>query len=141
MEELVQELLKARQSLREGDSEEATEAMWRVRLDAAFGDDEAGQGRESDDGGYCWRREAAGARIFVQIDGASGAAEAEEDGFREADCEQIGEEAMVDAAGVASNFQRMVRIADSTGIPLGDYLEERSAEVREQLDLGRFQGA
>ena len=46
---------------------------------------------------------------------------------------------MVDAAAVASNFQRMVRIADATGIPLGEGLEAMSQEVREELDLGRFQ--
>ena len=50
-------------------------------------------------------------------------------------------EAMVDAAAVASNFERMDRIADSTGIPLGEGLEAMSLEVREELDLGRFQTA
>ena len=47
----------------------------------------------------------------------------------------MGSEAMVDAAGVASNFQRMVRIADATGIPLGEGLEKYSREVREELGL------
>ena len=47
----------------------------------------------------------------------------------------MGSEAMIDAAGVASNFQRMVRIADATGIPLGDGLEKYSREVREELGL------
>lgn len=47
--------------------------------------------------------------------------------------------AMVDAAAVVSNFQRMVRIADATGIPLGEGLEAMSQDVREELDLGRFQ--
>ena len=41
---------------------------------------------------------------------------------RAAGVEALGPEAMVDAAGVASNFERMVRIADSTGIELGDLL-------------------
>lgn len=50
----------------------------------------------------------------------------------------LGAEAMVDAAGVASNFERMVRIADSTGIALGTGLETYSAEVRADLDLERF---
>ena len=49
-----------------------------------------------------------------------------------------GEPATVDAAGVASNFQRMVRIADATGIPLGDRMETISAEVRATLDLEQF---
>ncbi len=50
----------------------------------------------------------------------------------------MGSEAVVDAAGVASNFERMVRIADGTGIPLGESLAARSQSVREELDLERF---
>ena len=49
-----------------------------------------------------------------------------------------GTEALVDAAGVASNFQRMVRIADATGIPLDVPLEVASKDLREDLGLGRF---
>lgn len=47
-------------------------------------------------------------------------------------------EAMVDAAGVVSNFERMVRIADSTGIPLGERMEVLTKGVRDQLQLERF---
>jgi hypothetical protein len=45
--------------------------------------------------------------------------------------------AMIDAAGVASNFQRMVRIADSTGIVLGDF-ESVTEDLREDLGINRF---
>jgi hypothetical protein len=45
---------------------------------------------------------------------------------------------MVDAAGVVSNFERMVRIADATGIPLDKRMERLSREVREALHLERF---
>ena len=54
--------------------------------------------------------------------------------------ETLGPETMVDAAGVASNFERMVRIADSTGIELGDRLEHASADVRDTLGLERPAG-
>ncbi len=54
--------------------------------------------------------------------------------------ETLGPEAMVDAAGVASNFERMVRIADATGIELGDRLEQGSADVRATLGLERPAG-
>jgi hypothetical protein len=47
---------------------------------------------------------------------------------------------MIDAAGVASNFERMVRIADATGIELGDWFEQRSAGVRAVLELERPAG-
>ncbi|ETX05485.1 MAG: hypothetical protein ETSY2_22680 [Candidatus Entotheonella gemina] len=52
--------------------------------------------------------------------------------------EAMGPEAMVDSAGVASNFERMVRIADATGIPLDDRMAKASKEVRETLELERF---
>lgn len=52
--------------------------------------------------------------------------------------EAMGPEAMVDAAGVAANFERMVRIADSTGIDLDDRMARASKDVREELELERF---
>ncbi len=59
---------------------------------------------------------------------------------RAAVVEALGPEAMVDAAGVASNFERMVRVADATGIELGDLLEQASADVRSALGLERPAG-
>jgi hypothetical protein len=55
--------------------------------------------------------------------------------------EALGLEGFVDAVAVASNFQRMVRIADSTGIPLDAPVEAFSEDIREELDLSRFGGA
>lgn len=52
-----------------------------------------------------------------------------------------GSDVMVDAAGVASNFQRMVRIADSTGIELGDEtMLSATAELRDELGINAFHG-
>lgn len=45
---------------------------------------------------------------------------------------------LVDAAGVAANFQRMVRIADSIGIPYDDTTSELGQQVREDLNLTAF---
>jgi len=60
---------------------------------------------------------------------------------RSALLEEAGAKVLVDAAAVAANFQRMVRIADSTGIPL----DERSAALADgtikELDLARFESA
>jgi hypothetical protein len=47
-----------------------------------------------------------------------------------------GPDGMLDAAGVASNFERMVRIADPTGIELGDFLATATASARQTLGLG-----
>lgn len=49
-----------------------------------------------------------------------------------------GEAVLVDAAGVAANFQRMVRIADCTGIPVDSNENEISNKVRADLDLYQF---
>ena len=49
--------------------------------------------------------------------------------------QEMGEAAMVDAAGVASNFERMVRIADATGIPLNEQIEASTADIRSELGL------
>lgn len=55
--------------------------------------------------------------------------------------ETAGFDVLVDAAGVAANFQRMVRIADSIGIPVDDMNTELGQSVREELDLTRFRSA
>ena len=60
---------------------------------------------------------------------------------RAAVVERLGEAEMVDAAGVIGNFQRMVRIADSTGIPVDGMMAEANADVREQLGLNELPSA
>lgn len=52
--------------------------------------------------------------------------------------ETAGPAVLVDAAGVAANFQRMVRIADAAGIPLDSMSEEISRDLREELGIERF---
>jgi hypothetical protein len=57
---------------------------------------------------------------------------------------EISPEAMVDAAAIASNFQRMVRIADSTGIPLesmGDDMDAKVEELNQQLGINKYVSA
>ena len=48
---------------------------------------------------------------------------------------------LVDAAGVAANFQRMTRIADAIGIPVDDMQSELGQTVRQDLNLERFASA
>ena len=52
--------------------------------------------------------------------------------------DRLGAEALVDTAAVASNFQRMVRIADSTGIPLDGAMDMLSADLREQIGVNAY---
>lgn len=56
-------------------------------------------------------------------------------------CEELGEAKMVDAAGVVGNFQRMVRIADSTGIPVDGAMAAMTEDIREQLGLNELPSA
>ena len=49
-----------------------------------------------------------------------------------------GPEALVDAAAVAANFQRMVRIADSTGIPVDAQRMPAAQPAIDELGLRRF---
>ena len=48
---------------------------------------------------------------------------------------EVGEEASVDAAATLAIFNAVVRIADSTGIPLEEAKAELSADLRDDLGL------
>ena len=52
-----------------------------------------------------------------------------------------GDKVLVDAAGVAANFQRMVRIADSLGIPFDNMQSDFVNSIQTELNLTRFASA
>jgi hypothetical protein len=54
---------------------------------------------------------------------------------------RMGWKVVVDAAAVASNFERMVRIADATGIPLDTPVEILTRDIRGVLGVDRFGSA
>ena len=54
---------------------------------------------------------------------------------------EMGEAAMVDAAGIASNFQRMDRIADAIGIPSDAPMALMQQEFVDQLGLDAYVSA
>jgi hypothetical protein len=54
---------------------------------------------------------------------------------------ELGDAALVDAAAVIANFERMTRIADATGIPLDPPVRLLTGDVREALGVHRFGGA
>ncbi len=54
---------------------------------------------------------------------------------------EAGAEVVVDAACVAANFQRMVRIADSTGIPIDAERQPMMDAASEELGLRRFESS
>jgi hypothetical protein len=53
----------------------------------------------------------------------------------------LGPAALVDAAAVTSNFERMVRIADATGIPLDAPVAALTAGMRRELGIDRYAAA
>ena len=54
------------------------------------------------------------------------------DSARDALRDAAGSAVVVDAAGVIGNFQRMVRIADGSGIPLDRVVEMVSSDLRDE---------
>jgi hypothetical protein len=60
---------------------------------------------------------------------------------REALLGACGPEVLVDTAAVVANFQRMVRIADSTGISLDTPMLAVSGELRDELGINAFGSA
>lgn len=63
------------------------------------------------------------------------------DTARAAILEQMGAKALVECAAVAANFNQMVRIADSTGIPIDAMAMGMTAPTRETLDINHFKSA
>jgi hypothetical protein len=51
---------------------------------------------------------------------------------------ELGSEVLVDAAGVIGNFERMVRIADGTGIPLDAPVNVATEAVRNELGIDAY---
>jgi len=50
----------------------------------------------------------------------------------------MGDFAFVDASAIIASFSAVVKIADGTGIPLEDYKEEASREIRKSLSIDKF---
>ena len=49
-----------------------------------------------------------------------------------------GDDALVDAVAVIANFEMMNRVADAIGMPVGKGMRARSAEVRAEAGLDRY---
>jgi hypothetical protein len=52
--------------------------------------------------------------------------------------EELGPEALVDAASVFGNFAMMNRIAEGTGIPLAKQMQDREQDLIAELGLERL---
>ena len=54
---------------------------------------------------------------------------------------ELNVQAVIDAAGVASNFQRMDRIADGTGLRSDDQIRDLQQDLVDQLGLDQYASA
>jgi hypothetical protein len=79
-----------------------------------------------------------GERLTAFVDAAVQGDPAELATARDALREAAGSEALVDAAAVVGNFERMVRIADGTGIPLDGMVTALSGDIRGDLGLDTY---
>jgi len=61
--------------------------------------------------------------------------------WRERVRRELGARGLVDASAVVANFERMVRIADGTGIPLDTPVRLMTGEMRADLGIDRFASA
>lgn len=57
---------------------------------------------------------------------------------RNALIEAVGGDGFVDAAGVVGHFERLVRVADATGIPLDAAAAEATVDIREDLGINSY---
>ena len=57
---------------------------------------------------------------------------------RAAVLDELGPTGLVDASGVIANFEMMNRIADATGIPVGQGTLKRTVEWRELVGIDQF---
>lgn len=82
-----------------------------------------------------------GAQLMAFAEALASRDEAGLNAARENLLNEAGPAVLVDAAGVAGNFQRMVRIADSIGIPVDNMDTELGQGVRAELGITRFASA
>jgi hypothetical protein len=60
---------------------------------------------------------------------------------RDAVQKSVGDAGVVDAAAIIANFQRMVRIADGTGISIDGPLDVLSSDIRHKIGINEFSSA
>ena len=84
---------------------------------------------------------AHGAALVDFVDAAMGDDPAETGRQRAALRARLGDAAFVDVCAVIGAFEIVDRIADATGIPLDDFMRDRTGELRSELGLARFASA
>ena len=83
----------------------------------------------------------AGGVLVAFAEAAMTGSESDVAAAREALRSRLGDAATVDAASVIANFERMVRIADGTGIPLDAPLAMITADMQKEIGTDQFPSA
>ena len=90
-------------------------------------------GKADGDGGV-----ANGATLVAFAEAILGTNTEQLDAARTAVRDEIGDEALVDAATVAATFNAIDRVADATGIPIDEERLEPTAGFRNELGIDAF---
>ena len=79
-----------------------------------------------------------GGVILPFVDAVMTGSAFEQQSARDAIVAVLGNESLIDAAGVFANFQMMNRVAEGTGIPVPGAAIERESQMVEALGLNSF---
>lgn len=72
------------------------------------------------------------------VDAVLGGSDAEFPGVRDSVRSAVGDAGFVDACATIASFNAVVKLADGTGIPLEDWKESRTRDIRDALSIGAF---
>ncbi len=92
--------------------------------------------KDGGDGGV-----AHGKTLLNFVEAVMGDDEAALEQSRREVIEKVGPEGLVDSAAVIATFNKMDRIADSTGIPLDGMLDLMTQDMQSEIGLDRFASA
>jgi len=113
--------------------------MLRASIESEGGEDDL---RSLTDGAAAADSTVPGAAVLIPLVEATLAGEPTEIAkARDRVRDDLGSAALVDAAAVIGNFERMVRIADSTGIPLDTPVNVATSAIRGELGIDGFEAA
>jgi hypothetical protein len=80
-------------------------------------------------------------RVLVAfVDAVLGGLDAELPGLRNGVRSAVGDAGFVDACATIASFNAVVKLADGTGIPLEDWKESRTRDIRDALSIDAFRG-
>ena len=74
------------------------------------------------------------------VDAVLGGLDAQLPGLRNNVRSAVGDAGFVDACATIASFNAVVKLADGTGIPLEDWKESRTRDIRDALSIDAFRG-